>query len=73
MGGGVCFQKLKLPLTWGQSLCPSESCSNLLTSLGADVLMETEIFNDSYQPSLRRSLDSLKRQGGPRPLERANV
>lgn len=42
---GVCFQKLKLPLTWGQSLCPSESCSNLLTLalVGADVLMEIEI------------------------------
>ena len=28
--GGVCFQKPKLLLTWGQSFCPSESHSILL-------------------------------------------
>lgn len=39
-GGGVYFQKPKLPLTWGQSFCPSEPCSNLLTlaSVSADVI-----------------------------------
>lgn len=40
VGGGVYFQKPKLPLTWGQSFCPSEPCSNLLTlaSVSADVI-----------------------------------
>lgn len=44
-GRGVCFQKLKPLLTWGQRLDPSESCSRLLTqaSVGTDALMETEI------------------------------
>lgn len=39
-GGGVCFQKPKLPLTWGQSFCPSEPCSNLqtLASVRADAI-----------------------------------
>lgn len=39
-GGGLYFQKPKLPLTWGQSFCPSEPCSNLLTpaSVSADAI-----------------------------------
>lgn len=44
-GGGVCFQKLKPLLTWGQRLDPSESCSCLLSqaSVATDALMEIEI------------------------------
>lgn len=49
--GGVCFQKPKLPLTWGQSFCPSESRSNLLTmaSVSAGVLLKFKDTNCSKE------------------------